>query len=153
MLVRVDCVRLQIAGDVTRVPEISNTIQCEGVRSQCEIFHVSVYIFRYTEYYNDSAPVRRADAVGWRHLRQVADGTRGDGDCRGRTRDLAGEEGKADDPDKHEHDCEDATESAGGGGGGERRRRREVGGVGVCVGGAGREVRGGAIRTKVKALS
>ena len=34
---------------------------------------------------------------------------------------------------------------------GERRRRREVGGEGVC-GGSG-EVRGGAIRTKVKALS
>ena len=26
-------------------------VQCEGVRYQCETFHFSVYIFRYTEYY------------------------------------------------------------------------------------------------------
>ena len=31
-------------------------VQCEGIRSQCVTFHFSVYIFRYTEYYNDSSP-------------------------------------------------------------------------------------------------
>ena len=31
-------------------------VQCEGVSSQCETFHFSVYIFRYTECINSTYP-------------------------------------------------------------------------------------------------
>ena len=46
--------------------EFKIEVQCEGVRSQCVNFHISVYIFRYTEYYID---VRRRTHVSLRYTR------------------------------------------------------------------------------------